>query len=78
MENISDAVVSMDESLESMQRILRISEKDATLTVDRVDCSAGSRKGDNYMSVVKRVYVVGKKNENRGLCFLLFSLMIII
>jgi hypothetical protein len=55
-----------DEKLENIERILR-NRFDSTVRLDNVQTFAGSRQGDNYMSIIKRIFVRGKwKTDERG------------
>lgn len=56
------------ESLVGLQTILRADEHDDTIVLDSIVCEPGSRPGDNYMSVVKRVLVRGQRAaiDSRG------------
>lgn len=49
-----------NENKETIEKILREFERDHGLTVDSTECTPGSQVGDNYMSVVKRVKIIGK------------------
>jgi len=55
-----------DEKLENVERILR-ERYDSSIRLDGIKSSAGSRQGDNYMSIIKRIFVHGKwKTDDRG------------
>lgn len=54
------------EDRESIEKMLRCSEKDESIVLSSIECSPGSRLGDNYMSIVKRVRVKGRRNGNEG------------
>lgn len=62
------------ENRRNIEKILRNFEQNPSISLSKVDSSAGSKEGDNYMSVVKRVVTKGKFNDNQGLYtnFLLF------
>lgn len=47
------------ENKETIEKVLQEFERNYSLTVSSTECSPGSQVGDNYMSVVKRVKVVG-------------------
>lgn len=49
-----------NENRETMQKILQEYERNVDLTVESTECTPGSQVGDNYMSVVKRVKIIGK------------------
>lgn len=69
-----------NETKENIENLLRYYECDDSILVDSIKCMAGSRDGDNYMSVVKRVLVKGRQNNNQsGECithFLYFILLL--
>lgn len=54
------------EDRESIEKLLRFSETDESIVLSSIECSPGSRLGDNYMSIVKRVRVRGRRNGNEG------------
>lgn len=54
------------ETKENIENLLRYYECDDSILVDSIKCMAGSRDGDNYMSVVKRVLVKGRQNNNQS------------
>lgn len=56
-----------DESIKNIEKILRQYEQNSSIMVYNIECSPGSRLGDNYMSVVKRVKVFGKYNGDEGI-----------
>lgn len=65
------------ESKETIEQILKFHECDDTIKVQQIKLSPGSREGDNYMSVVKRLTVCGSSsdqnhNKNGKYIFLLF------
>lgn len=55
-----------NETKENIENLLRYYECDDSILVDSIKCMAGSRDGDNYMSVVKRVLVKGQQNNNQS------------
>lgn len=55
-----------NESKENIERLLRNFERNDTISIDCIECSPGSQLGDNYMSVVKRVHVIGTYNNEEG------------
>lgn len=55
-----------NESPEVMQHVLRKYENNNNLLVTSCNSVMGTRMGDNYMSVVKRVKVQGKINGHDG------------
>ncbi|KAG4073260.1 hypothetical protein HA402_008606 [Bradysia odoriphaga] len=48
-----------NEKKETIENILRQYERNYGLTVESTECTAGSKMGDNYMSVVKRIKIIG-------------------
>lgn len=54
------------ENKETIQKVLQQFERNFNLTVTSTECSAGSEIGDNYMSVVKRVNVIGTLDNDSG------------
>lgn len=53
-----------NETKENIENLLRYYECDDSILVDSIKCMAGSSDGDNYMSVVKRVIVKLRQNNN--------------
>lgn len=62
--NSDDAIAN--EPLETIQEILRCCECDNSIAVKMILEVAGSREGDNYMSLVKRLIVSGTQNKNQN------------
>ncbi|XP_055608059.1 uncharacterized protein LOC129755538 [Uranotaenia lowii] len=62
-EEFNNEEETCQERLESVERVLKLSETDSHLltTVDSIECLAGSQQGDNYMSIIKRILVRGKR-----------------
>lgn len=54
------------EDRDSVETLLRRFEQDDLIVLDNIECTPGSRLGDNYMSIVKRVRVTGTRNGNEG------------
>lgn len=54
------------ESKETIEQILRFYECDPSILVQKIVCLAGSKDGDNYMSVVKRLIVSGAHDKNQN------------
>jgi hypothetical protein len=55
-----------DENIEYIEQILRYFY-DFPIKLNWIECKPGSRQGDNYMSVIKRVFVKGKwKTDDNG------------
>lgn len=49
------------EELSCVEKLLKLAENDTHLTVDSIECLPGSQQGDNYMSIIKRILVRGKR-----------------
>lgn len=47
----------------SVEKLLKLTENDTNLTVDSIECLPGSQQGDNYMSIIKRILVRGKRRS---------------
>lgn len=64
------------ENKETIEQILRFYECDPSILVQKIVCLAGSKDGDNYMSVVKRLIVSGQhdKNQNQNGMYWVFVL----
>lgn len=61
------AEIVENENINDIENILRIFECDKSILLNTLKCLSGSRQGDNYMSVVKRVIVAGTyKTEKLG------------
>lgn len=54
------------ENIETVQEILRRYHGDNELEVSEIECIPGSKDGDNYMSLIKRIVVKIKTNNNAG------------
>lgn len=54
------------EKLETIETVLRDFFGDDELKVKEIDCCPGSKDGDNYMSLIKRVHVRYYRPENKG------------
>lgn len=54
------------ENKETIEQILRFYECDPSILVQKIVCLAGSKDGDNYMSVVKRLIVSGQHDKNQN------------
>lgn len=54
------------ETVHSIESILRRHESDESIRLAGIRCEAGSRPGDNYMSVVKRVHAYGTRDSGEG------------
>lgn len=49
------------EQQDNVEKLLKLAENDTHLTVDSIECLPGSQQGDNYMSIIKRIFVRGKR-----------------
>lgn len=75
------AIMADDESIENedkdcIEKILRNIGDCENVELDMIKCMPGSRQGDNYMSVVKRIILKGRHGSRSGKCkyrFLCFS-----
>lgn len=66
-----------NESIQELECILRKWENDDTLALSQIECLPGSRQGDNYMSIIKRVKVEGKwKNNENGKLYGFFVILV--
>lgn len=70
------------EDIETVQDILRQYNKDNELQVTEIVCCPGSKAGDNYMSLIKRIAATIRTKSNAGecrimrvACFLLFHVV---
>lgn len=70
------------EDIETVQDILRQYNKDNELQVTEIVCCPGSKAGDNYMSLIKRIVATIRTKSNAGecrimrvACFLLFHVV---
>lgn len=61
-----DEEENSSESLAVFEAILRKYDGDDSIQLHGIVCEPGSRLGDNYMSVVKRVFVHGTYAQNQG------------
>lgn len=69
-DNVMDTKMANDsietESRETIEQILRFHENDDSIQVKMIVVMAGSKEGDNYMSVVKRLIVSGTHDQNQN------------
>lgn len=49
-----------------MQSILREYHNDSNLKITKMKCFRGSKDGDNYMSVIKKVHIEGFLSDDEG------------
>lgn len=54
------------ENKENIEKILKDFEGNDTIRVKHIECLAGCKDGDNYMSVVKRIIANGTYNNKQG------------
>lgn len=57
---------SAQEQLDSVEKLLKQVKNDTHLSVDSIECVPGSQQGDNYMSIIKRILVRGKRRMCNG------------
>jgi hypothetical protein len=50
---------NFQERIETLQKVLQTYYNDYSLRLNYIKCSPGSRSGDNYMSIIKRIFVKG-------------------
>lgn len=63
-EEVADVIAN--ETKENIENLLRYYECDDSICIDSIKCMPGSRSGDNYMSVVKRIIVSGSQKHNNN------------
>lgn len=54
------------ENIEIVRDILRQYDKDNELQVTEIACCPGSKAGDNYMSLIKRIVATIRTTSNEG------------
>lgn len=59
-------VNEFSENIATVQEILRRHHGDSELKVTEIVCCAGSKDGDNYMSLIKRIMATIRANNNSG------------
>lgn len=52
-----------NENVAFIEKVLQSCENDLSIKIDSVECEPGSRQGDNYMSLIKRAAVQGKRRD---------------
>lgn len=57
---------SAQEQLDNVEKLLKLVKNDTHLSVDSIECVPGSQQGDNYMSIIKRILVRGKRRMCNG------------
>lgn len=65
-ESVNGKVNEFSENIETVREILRRYHEDDQLQVTEIKCGPGSKEGDNYMSLIKRILVKIKTNNNAG------------
>lgn len=69
VESVNGKVSEFSEDIEIVEEILRRYHGDQTLRVMDIQCSPGSKDGDNYMSLIKRIVAKVKSTQsNAGEC----------
>lgn len=59
-------VNKFSENIQTVQEVFRRYHDDNDLEVVEIFCCPGSKDGDNYMSLIKRIVVKIKANNNSG------------
>ncbi|XP_019551814.3 uncharacterized protein LOC109421739 [Aedes albopictus] len=54
------------EQQDSVENVLKLVKNGTHLSVANIECSPGSQQGDNYMSIIKRIQVRGKRRLCNG------------
>lgn len=67
-DSVKGKVNEFSEKLKTIQEILRRSFADKHLQVIALESSPGSKDGDNYMSLIKRIVAKIKTSNNSGKC----------
>lgn len=68
VDSVNEKVSEFSENVETIREILRRYLGDNAVQVTDIVCSPGSNDGDNYMSLIKRIVVKIKTNNNAGEC----------
>jgi hypothetical protein len=66
VESVNGKVNEFSENLETVREILRHYHGDSGLLVTDIECGPGSKDGDNFMSLIKRIVATIKTNNNAG------------
>lgn len=66
MDNDTNNDREFEEKLETIQKVLQEYYGDYDLQLNYIHCGAGSKIGDNYMSVIKKIHVKGKRKNQSG------------
>lgn len=64
--NIFENEQEFEEKLETIQKVLQEYYRDYHLQVNFINCEPGSKTGDNYMSIIKRIAVKGTRKNHSG------------
>lgn len=70
-DSVKGKVNEFSEKLQTIQEILRCSFADKSLQVISLQCDPGSKDGDNFMSLIKRIVAIIKTSNNSGKCQIL-------
>lgn len=65
-ESMEEEEDSSYERLDCVEKLLKLVKNDTNLTVAAIKCLPGSQQGDNYMSIIKRILVRGKRRTEDG------------
>ena len=66
-------VNEFSEDIETVREILRRYHGDNGMQVASIKCVSGSKDGDNYMSLMKRIVATIKSSNNSGKCQVLLT-----
>ena len=69
-DSVKGKVNEFCERIETIQKILRYYHDDKHLKVKELECTEGSKDGDNYMSLIKRIEAKIKTGNNLGECLI--------
>lgn len=68
LDTLNGKVSEFCERIETIQEILRLFYDDKKLEVKELECTEGSKEGDNFMSKIKRIIAKIKTGNNAGEC----------
>jgi hypothetical protein len=71
VDSVKGKVNEFSENIETIQEILRRTNVDKNLQVKELECAQGSKDGDNYMSLIKRIVAKIKTSNSAGECSIL-------
>jgi hypothetical protein len=76
VESENGKVNEFSENIKTVQEILRRYHDDNELQVNDIKCCPGSKDGDNYMSLIKRIEanIRTNNNNNTGKCQMIKNL----